>query len=55
MQTTEPQDATLDAAMLERSDPSGLLADVLALPEQLRDALWKAESAGLEPRDSPAG
>jgi glucose/mannose-6-phosphate isomerase len=30
-------------------DPSGQLDDVLALPEHLRDALWRVESAGLEP------
>ena len=29
------------------------LTDVLAIPEHLRDALWKVESAGLEPWDSP--
>ena len=55
MQTTEPQEATLDPATFEQADPSGLLADALALPEQLRDALWKAESAGLTPWDSPGG
>ena len=27
----------------------------MALPEQLRDALWKAESTGLTPWDSPGG
>jgi glucose/mannose-6-phosphate isomerase len=54
-QTTEPQDATLDPATFEQADPGGLLADALALPEQLRDAVWKAESAGLEPSDSAGG
>src|SRR5436190_15140222 len=55
MQTTEPQDVALDPATFEQADPGGLLADALALPEQLRDALWKAESAGLEPGDSAGG
>jgi glucose/mannose-6-phosphate isomerase len=36
-------------------DPSGQLADTLALPEHLRDALWRFESAILEDSDSPAG
>ncbi len=30
-------------------DPSGQLDTVLAMPEHLRDALWRVESAGLEP------
>jgi glucose/mannose-6-phosphate isomerase len=30
-------------------DPSNQLDDVLALPDHLRDALWRVESAGLEP------
>lgn len=36
-------------------DTSDLLEDVLAIPEHLRDALWKAQSVGLEPWDSPGG
>jgi glucose/mannose-6-phosphate isomerase len=36
-------------------DPSGMLADILNLPDQLRDALWRVESAGLESRDTPGG
>ncbi len=36
-------------------DPSGQLADVLDLPEHLRDALWRVESANLSPQDSPGG
>jgi glucose/mannose-6-phosphate isomerase len=31
---------------------SDLLADVLGLPDQLRDALWRVETARLEPADS---
>jgi glucose/mannose-6-phosphate isomerase len=30
-------------------DPSNQLDDILALPDHLRDALWRVESAGLEP------
>jgi glucose/mannose-6-phosphate isomerase len=36
-------------------DPSDQLGDVLALPEHLRDALWRVESAIMEDRDAPAG
>jgi glucose/mannose-6-phosphate isomerase len=36
-------------------DTSNLLEDVLAIPEHLRDALWKVESANLERWDSPGG
>jgi glucose/mannose-6-phosphate isomerase len=45
----------LDRAAVAAVDRSDLLADVLALPEHLRDALWKAESAALEDWDSPGG
>jgi glucose/mannose-6-phosphate isomerase len=53
MSTTESQ--ALDRESIAKVDTSDLLGDVLALPEHLRDALWKVESAGLEPWDSPAG
>jgi glucose/mannose-6-phosphate isomerase len=36
-------------------DTSNMLEDVLAIPEHLRDALWKVQSADLEPWDSPGG
>jgi glucose/mannose-6-phosphate isomerase len=36
-------------------DPGGQLSDVLGLPDQLRDALWRVESANLEPHESPGG
>jgi len=32
-----------------------MLDDVLGLPSQLGDALWRVESAGLEPYDTPGG
>ncbi len=38
-----------DADAIRAIDPSGQLDDVLALPDHLRDALWRVESAGLEP------
>ncbi len=36
-------------------DVSGQFAEVLALPDHLRDALWRMESANLRPHDSPGG
>jgi glucose/mannose-6-phosphate isomerase len=36
-------------ASLRANDPSGQLDDVLALPEHLRDALWRVESARIAP------
>jgi len=40
---------------IERVDASRQLDDILALPEQLRDALWRVEAARLEPHDAPGG
>jgi glucose/mannose-6-phosphate isomerase len=45
----------LDPAAIAEVDRSDLLADVMGIPEHLRDALWKLESASLEPWDSPGG
>ena len=36
-------------------DVAGLLHDILGMPDQLRDAMWRVESANLEPHESPAG
>jgi glucose/mannose-6-phosphate isomerase len=36
-------------------DASRQLEDVLSLPDQLRDALWRVQSANLEPHDAPGG
>jgi glucose/mannose-6-phosphate isomerase len=36
-------------------DPTGQFNEVLNLAEHLRDALWRVESAMIEPRDSPGG
>jgi glucose/mannose-6-phosphate isomerase len=46
---------TLDRAALESGDPEGMLGDVLAQPQQLGDALWRAQSAGVAKRDRPGG
>lgn len=45
----------LDRDAIATADPTDQLTDVLALPEHLRDALWKAESAALGTWDSPGG
>jgi glucose/mannose-6-phosphate isomerase len=51
-----PEDLlTLSRETIAEVDPSGQLADVLALPEHLRDALWRVESAIMEELDTPAG
>ncbi|MCU0314195.1 MAG: bifunctional phosphoglucose/phosphomannose isomerase [Solirubrobacteraceae bacterium] len=56
MSSATPQPGTaLDRDELARRDPSDQLTDVLAIPEHLRDALWKAESAGVRGWDSPGG
>ena len=36
-------------------DASGQLGDILGLPDHLRDALWRVESANLEFQDAPGG
>jgi glucose/mannose-6-phosphate isomerase len=40
---------------VERIDVSHMIDDVLAMPEQLRDALWRVEAANLTPQDAPGG
>ena len=49
------QELELDRETIGRFDPTDQLTDVLAIPEHLRDALWKVESAGLDAWDSPGG
>ncbi len=46
-------DLTRDA--VSSIDASGQLADILGLPDQLRDALWRVESANLQLDDAPGG
>ena len=36
-------------------DASRQIDDILAMPDHLRDALWRVESANLEPDDAPGG
>src|SRR3954469_11602814 len=46
---------TLDRDAVAAVDSSDQLTDILAIPEHMRDALWKAESAQLGTWDSPGG
>jgi glucose/mannose-6-phosphate isomerase len=53
-----PSDTTelrLDPDAIAAVDGSDLLSDIVGLPEQLRDALWKVQSAQLQPWESPGG
>ena len=47
--------ATLDRESIAAVDEKGLLEDILALPDHLRDALWRVESSNLEPRGATGG
>jgi glucose/mannose-6-phosphate isomerase len=49
------QSAALDEDRIAAVDHSRLLDDILAIPEQIRDALWKVESARLEHHDATGG
>ena len=53
--TAVPTAGELSRAAIARVDPSGQLGDVLALPEHLRDALWRVESAIMEDSDASSG
>jgi glucose/mannose-6-phosphate isomerase len=52
---SETTDLRLDPETIAAVDASDMLADVVGLPEHVRDALWKVESANLQPWDSPGG
>lgn len=52
---SESTDLRLDAEAIAALDASDMLADIVGLPEHLRDALWKVESADMQPWDSPGG
>ncbi len=52
---SETTELRLDPDTIAAVDRSDMLADIVGLPEHLRDALWKAESANLQPWDSPGG
>jgi glucose/mannose-6-phosphate isomerase len=48
-------DEALSREAIARIDPSDQLGDVLALPDHLRDALWRVESAIMQDFDTSAG
>jgi glucose/mannose-6-phosphate isomerase len=48
-------DVALTPEAIAEVDATGQMADVLGLPDHLRDALWRVESANLSPQDSPGG
>jgi glucose/mannose-6-phosphate isomerase len=52
---TENVMAVLSREAIAEVDRSGQLNDVLALPEHLRDALWRVESAIMNEWDTPGG
>ncbi len=45
----------LTRGAIESVDSARQIDDILGLPDQLRDALWRVESANLEPYDAPGG
>ena len=45
----------LDRASIDALDSGHMLDDILAMPEQLGDAVWRVESAAIEPVDTPGG
>ncbi len=47
--------ADLGREAIASVDRAGMMGDVVGLPDQLRDALWRVESAQLEPHDAPGG
>ena len=55
MTAANSSDFPLDRASVMEFDPTGQIDDVLSLPEQLRDAVFKVESAELPRADSPGG
>jgi glucose/mannose-6-phosphate isomerase len=50
-----PQTVDLNLESVAAVDASGQLADILGMPDQLRDALWRVESAGIAPGEAPGG
>jgi glucose/mannose-6-phosphate isomerase len=45
----------LTRGAIEAVDSARQIDDILGMPDQLRDALWRVESANLEPHDAPGG
>jgi glucose/mannose-6-phosphate isomerase len=49
------ESAPLTRQAVDAVDAAKQVDDILGLPEHLRDALWRVESAKLEPNDAPGG
>lgn len=47
--------AALDPGTVAAVDAGRQLDDIVEIPQHLQDALWRVESANLEPHDSPGG
>lgn len=47
--------SSLSRESIEAIDAAKQVEDILGMPEHLRDALWRVESAKLEPHDAPGG
>ena len=47
--------SALDRASIDALDSGHMLTDILGMPEQLGDALWRVESAAIEPIETPGG
>jgi glucose/mannose-6-phosphate isomerase len=45
----------LDRDSIVACDPTGQVSETLGLPEHLRDALWRVDSAGIRALDAPGG
>ena len=52
---SETTELHLDPETIAAVDGADMLGDIGGMPEHLRDALWKVESANLQPWDSPGG
>ncbi|MGO9488088.1 MAG: bifunctional phosphoglucose/phosphomannose isomerase [Solirubrobacteraceae bacterium] len=53
--TATPAAQDISRELIARVDSTGQLDDVLALPEHLRDAVWRVESAIMQDWDTSAG
>ena len=47
--------SALERAAIDALDSGHMLADILAIPAQLGDAVWRVESAAIAPVDTPGG
>jgi glucose/mannose-6-phosphate isomerase len=47
--------SALDRASIDALDSGHMLADILAMPAQLGDAIWRVQSAAIAPQDTPGG